>query len=121
VHHLQVRTYQLFLKLVLNSASRIRKVKCDEARPSCIRCTSTGRKCDGYAGQPYATALSAGVKLHVSVSEYRALDFFCRRVAAAIAGTLDPEAFWTRTVHQASQNEPAVRHAVVASMIDSFL
>ncbi|ENH65134.1 hypothetical protein FOC1_g10005986 [Fusarium oxysporum f. sp. cubense race 1] len=24
------------------------KVKCDEARPACTRCTSTGRKCDGY-------------------------------------------------------------------------
>ncbi|KAK3356305.1 C6 zinc finger protein [Lasiosphaeria hispida] len=93
---------------------KIRRVKCDEARPSCTRCISTGRKCDGYVRQPYATVLSAGVKLHVSVPEYRALDFFHRHVAAAIAGTLDLEAFWTRTVHQASQSEPAVRHAIVA-------
>jgi hypothetical protein len=27
---------------------RIRRVKCDEAKPNCVRCTSTGRKCDGY-------------------------------------------------------------------------
>ncbi|VUC23526.1 unnamed protein product [Clonostachys rosea] len=27
---------------------RIRKVKCDEKKPSCQKCTSTGRKCDGY-------------------------------------------------------------------------
>ncbi|EXJ81522.1 hypothetical protein A1O1_07586 [Capronia coronata CBS 617.96] len=27
---------------------KIRKVKCDEARPSCRRCLSTGRACDGY-------------------------------------------------------------------------
>ena len=27
---------------------RIRKVKCDEARPSCYRCLSTGRICEGY-------------------------------------------------------------------------
>lgn len=27
---------------------RIRKVKCDEARPVCYRCSSTGRTCDGY-------------------------------------------------------------------------
>ncbi|KAK0740186.1 hypothetical protein B0T18DRAFT_417375 [Schizothecium vesticola] len=93
---------------------KIRRVKCDEVRPSCTRCTSTGRKCDGYAPQPYATPLSAGVKLYVSVPEYRALDFFHRRVAAAIPGNLDPEAFWTHTVHQASQYEPAVRHAIVA-------
>ncbi|KAL2069623.1 hypothetical protein VTL71DRAFT_14302 [Oculimacula yallundae] len=27
---------------------RIRKVKCDENKPSCKKCLSTGRKCDGY-------------------------------------------------------------------------
>ncbi|CAI6335773.1 unnamed protein product [Periconia digitata] len=28
---------------------KIRRVKCDEIHPACRRCTSTGRKCDGYA------------------------------------------------------------------------
>ena len=28
---------------------RVRHKKCDETRPSCINCSSTGRKCDGYA------------------------------------------------------------------------
>ncbi|CAI6330555.1 unnamed protein product [Periconia digitata] len=28
---------------------KIRKIKCDESKPHCHRCTSTGRKCDGYA------------------------------------------------------------------------
>ncbi|KAI9896681.1 hypothetical protein N3K66_008853 [Trichothecium roseum] len=28
---------------------KIRKVKCDETKPSCLRCVKTGRKCDGYA------------------------------------------------------------------------
>ncbi|OQV02067.1 Fungal Zn2-Cys6 binuclear cluster domain-containing protein isoform 2 [Cladophialophora immunda] len=27
---------------------KIRKIKCDELMPECRRCTSTGRKCDGY-------------------------------------------------------------------------
>ncbi|EWY84347.1 hypothetical protein FOYG_14099 [Fusarium oxysporum NRRL 32931] len=27
---------------------RIRRVKCDEAKPSCLKCTTTGRECDGY-------------------------------------------------------------------------
>ncbi|KAH0405547.1 hypothetical protein KCU89_g144, partial [Aureobasidium melanogenum] len=31
---------------------KIRKVKCDEEKPSCKRCTDSGRKCDGYAIQP---------------------------------------------------------------------
>ncbi|RDW91639.1 hypothetical protein BP5796_02804 [Coleophoma crateriformis] len=33
---------------------RIRRVKCDETKPQCMRCTNTGRKCDGY---PHAAAL----------------------------------------------------------------
>ena len=28
---------------------KIRRKKCDEQKPSCHRCVSTGRKCDGYA------------------------------------------------------------------------
>src|SRR6266849_4477675 len=31
-----------------NKCPRARHVKCDERRPSCLNCTSTGRKCDGY-------------------------------------------------------------------------
>ncbi|KAI4722392.1 hypothetical protein E4T48_01332 [Aureobasidium sp. EXF-10727] len=31
---------------------KIRKVKCDEEKPFCKRCTDTGRNCDGYAAQP---------------------------------------------------------------------
>ncbi len=27
---------------------KVRKVKCDEEKPYCKRCTSTGRRCDGY-------------------------------------------------------------------------
>ena len=27
---------------------RIRRVKCDETKPHCLRCLNTGRKCDGY-------------------------------------------------------------------------
>ena len=36
---------------------KIRRKKCDETRPSCQRCLSTGRKCDGYA--------------HVKILEYK--------------------------------------------------
>ncbi|KAJ5150527.1 uncharacterized protein N7500_010716 [Penicillium coprophilum] len=33
---------------------KIRRVKCDEEKPQCRRCVSTGRKCDGYAHLPFA-------------------------------------------------------------------
>ncbi|KAK3353156.1 hypothetical protein B0T25DRAFT_518283 [Lasiosphaeria hispida] len=31
---------------------KIRRVKCGEEKPSCVRCTSTGRTCDGYEQDP---------------------------------------------------------------------
>ncbi|RAL06663.1 Zn(II)2Cys6 transcription factor domain-containing protein [Aspergillus homomorphus CBS 101889] len=31
---------------------RVRRVKCDEERPHCRRCQTTGRKCDGYMQVP---------------------------------------------------------------------
>lgn len=35
-------------RYLLTSFYSIRRVKCGEERPSCLRCTSTGRQCDGY-------------------------------------------------------------------------
>lgn len=36
-----------------DASFRIRRVKCDLARPSCGRCQSGGRKCDGYRDTPH--------------------------------------------------------------------
>ncbi|KAL7928425.1 hypothetical protein V8C35DRAFT_318252 [Trichoderma chlorosporum] len=33
---------------------KIRRVKCDLSQPSCLRCESTGRTCDGYPEMPLA-------------------------------------------------------------------
>lgn len=33
---------------------RIRRVKCDLSQPSCLKCLSTGRTCDGYSEDPFA-------------------------------------------------------------------
>ncbi|KAK1829021.1 transcriptional regulatory protein moc3 [Podospora conica] len=32
----------------IGHCSKIRRVKCGEEKPACLRCTSTGRTCDGY-------------------------------------------------------------------------
>ncbi|OAL56686.1 hypothetical protein IQ07DRAFT_14820 [Pyrenochaeta sp. DS3sAY3a] len=37
---------------LINALLRIRRIKCDEAKPNCEKCTSTGRKCDGYTTSP---------------------------------------------------------------------
>ncbi|KAI1177073.1 hypothetical protein F4777DRAFT_543656 [Nemania sp. FL0916] len=97
---------------------KIRKLKCDEAKPSCRRCTSTGRKCDGYITAPTSSALSWHRPRHLfpnvdDASERRCLEFFCDVAAPVLSGPLDPY-FWTHLVLQFSQMEPAVRHSVVA-------
>ncbi|KAI8628408.1 hypothetical protein F5Y19DRAFT_437588 [Xylariaceae sp. FL1651] len=97
---------------------KVRKVKCDEGKPHCIRCTSTGRQCDGYTPVPASSALSWHRPRHLfpnvdNVSERRSLQFFSEVAAPALSGPLDPY-FWTHLVLQFSAFEPAVRHSIVA-------
>ncbi|KAK3688476.1 hypothetical protein B0T22DRAFT_154998 [Podospora appendiculata] len=102
---------------------KVRKVKCDEAKPHCIRCASTGRKCDGYPLLPQSVyswdellrirPIIPAVTSRHSSQESRALDFFRNAVAPAFSGYQD-DYFWLSLVAQASLQEPAVRHAVVA-------
>ncbi|KAJ4391456.1 hypothetical protein N0V93_005073 [Gnomoniopsis smithogilvyi] len=104
---------------------KIRKVKCDETKPFCLRCTKTGRKCDGYL-DPKALTKRRGprdVAPHDHVlspllefaapEEQRAFCFFQHSTAPCISGDFDTE-FWRVIVLQISQTEPAVRHAVLA-------
>ncbi|GAB1320414.1 hypothetical protein MFIFM68171_10624 [Madurella fahalii] len=110
---------------------KIRKVKCDEAKPFCMRCTKTGRSCDGYldaktmaqrrrrSGAPVghgAGAPQAPLTLlyeWASSDERRAFHFFQHVTAPCLSGDLDG-AFWRVLVLQICQSEPAVRHAVLA-------
>jgi hypothetical protein len=94
-----------------------------------IRCTSTGRKCDGYAtidGEtgkaPGNKSLSPAPRRQLiantgSLKERRALDFFYQRSARQFSGFFG-EAFWARLVPQLSNSEPAIRHALIA--VSSF-
>ncbi|KAL6406782.1 C6 zinc finger domain protein [Ilyonectria robusta] len=97
---------------------KIRKVKCDERKPICERCTSGHRKCDGYAPPTIYTALAiyrprqALPGIHAA-SERRALQFFRETAGPFLSGATDPQ-FWMRLVMQFSCYEPAVRHSVVA-------
>ncbi|PGH02774.1 hypothetical protein AJ79_07539 [Helicocarpus griseus UAMH5409] len=120
---------------------RIRRIKCDEARPSCVKCTSTGRKCDGYAPQPLSKkelAIALGKqsqqtpfsKRQTSASlihppqppllsealdetERQCLDFF-RSDTASISGVFFCPGFWQSIVLQVSHIEPAIKHGLIA-------
>ncbi|KAF7516418.1 hypothetical protein G7054_g14160 [Neopestalotiopsis clavispora] len=89
---------------------KLRKVKCDEGKPACDRCTSTGRKCDGYAAEPQpGLTWYRPSNLFQSIDkpiEGRALQLFCDTAAPSLAGPLDSY-FWTHLVLQFSNFEPA--------------
>lgn len=112
---------------------KIRRVKCDEAKPSCRRCTSTGRKCDGYEQIAHATnggrnrtpdsstsdfSLDA-VLCNPSTSiskcsrEQRSFQFFLERTVTQFT-TFFPSNLWTEIVLQVAYCEPSIRHAVFA-------
>ncbi|KAI2631541.1 hypothetical protein GGS26DRAFT_98805 [Hypomontagnella submonticulosa] len=112
-----------------------RRIKCDEAKPSCHRCTSTGRKCDGYAS-PYVflsqpdrsgsvrptfqrgrpsplSETTLNSPLTASEAENRAFRYFAHGGASTLSGYMDLD-LWSRFIPQICHAETAVRHAVVA-------
>ncbi|KAI0110171.1 hypothetical protein F4814DRAFT_426063 [Daldinia grandis] len=104
---------------------KARKVKCDEGKPRCNRCITTGRACSGYVTKPSSGLLwNRPRQLFQSIdsaSEGRALHFFCEKTAQFLSGASEPY-FWTHLVMQFSNFEPAVRHSVIAisSLYEQF-
>ncbi|KAF2787515.1 hypothetical protein K505DRAFT_257553 [Melanomma pulvis-pyrius CBS 109.77] len=107
---------------------KIRKVKCDEGRPACQRCISTGRVCDGYGiwggggnayGDPQRLTISKSTQvihrplLSGIIDDKGYLEWFKCRTAIKIPGTFRSN-FWSTLLPQASFSEPAVLHAVLA-------
>ena len=109
---------------------RIRKVKCDEGRPACHRCKSTGRACDGYGiwggGENFyrhrqsITGLKDVPRPPLSVSVFASgteekeyFEWFKCRTAIKLPGSFVSR-FWDTLLFQASSDEPAVLHAVLA-------
>lgn len=114
----------------LLTTHRIRKIKCDQKRPFCERCTSTGRQCEGPTVQGFQFVLEEAAKLIRKVKspspfailqpgtafldprEQRAFYFFLNEAAPIISGAFDT-GFWTKLVPQVSHAEPAVRKAML--------
>ncbi|RDW87155.1 Zn(II)2Cys6 transcription factor [Aspergillus mulundensis] len=110
---------------------KIRHVKCDETKPYCTQCQSSGRKCDGYDNvsqtqlrqriterhQPLnRNVLSADHRLILrqeSPTERRYVDFFNTRTSHAFSGFYDSK-LWSYLIPQFGEYEPSVRHAITA-------
>ncbi|RMZ67118.1 C6 zinc finger domain [Pyrenophora seminiperda CCB06] len=121
---------------------KIRKVKCDEEKPHCNRCTSTGRTCDGYdltfrppppstpsppapRRDSHHSGASWGiVRSHSPVflapalrlntrEERESFDFFTSHAVGHLRGFLDSP-FWQREVLQAAHRDSAIQHCIIA-------
>ncbi|KAI8721312.1 Zn(2)-C6 fungal-type domain-containing protein [Fusarium sp. LHS14.1] len=117
---------------------RIRRVRCDEQKPSCNRCLSTGRKCDGYADSNSTDLPSPPTSVNASSSEtrmprrnaaipmslglplprrndeeLRSYRFFLDVTASEFAGVFDAD-FWLTDIPRTCHSDPAIWHAVVS-------
>ncbi|KAM0142644.1 hypothetical protein ACHAP3_001750 [Botrytis cinerea] len=114
-----------------SGCSTFRRVKCDEGRPSCQRCISTGRKCDGYEKKSSDSPASSDSSSHdnetstvltqspsssvilTSDRERHAFHFFINMTAPMMGG-FGKESCWSEMIPRAAHHEPSIRHAVVA-------
>ena len=112
---------------------RIRHIKCDEEKPACLKCRSTGRVCDGYLanqkprvspsmpekqGQALTNAMVSPfsnpyVGFVGTDQERRGFEYFHWETAQNIGGALNLDCVH-RLILQAGQSNPAVRSAVIA-------
>ena len=118
---------------------RIRRVRCDETKPSCNRCTSTGRLCDFVNPQKETSSARASrppetVKYRLAPSgrqyllqpkprfpptaslsahEGNHLEYF-RLVCTRSFSRYFENTLWDKTILQIANSEPAIQSAVVA-------
>ncbi|KAL7928248.1 hypothetical protein V8C35DRAFT_318612 [Trichoderma chlorosporum] len=107
-----------------------RRVKCDERRPSCERCASTGRVCDGYgiwddtakAPSSLKSKRASALSNTIVLSQFQGgsrrpysigFEYFRKYTVNKLPGVFE-SGFWNSLVFQASVEDPAVLHAVTA-------
>lgn len=117
-----------------NGPPRIRRIKCDEQKPHCRNCTSTGRKCEGYVGsttvenkelwdffldKSHGQWTCLGLyrlsprAFTDSASERRAFEYFKFKVVPEVCGVFSAD-YWQQLALQLGESEPIVRHALLA-------
>ncbi|CAG8259875.1 unnamed protein product [Penicillium olsonii] len=92
---------------------KIRRIRCGEEKPSCVKCTSTGRQCAYSALQPQRALASPFPQWHSGQRERRAFEFYFHQAGPALAGIIDLT-FWNGAVLQMCRLEPAVWDAVIS-------
>ena len=109
---------------------KIRRVKCDETKPECLKCMKSGRKCDGYVplktwvfevrardGTSSSPSLISSPREDYSDAvDSRALLYFRERTIPVLSNfaTIAQE-FWNSTILQASHADSAIKHMIIAT------
>jgi hypothetical protein len=100
-------------------------VKCDEEKPFCLQCSTTGRKCDGYTHDSSRACqiplpIPESIGSHTIIfdiqgdgQERRSFSFPRFKTALEIAGYF-PSYFWETLILQASHADPVILHVVIA-------
>ena len=109
---------------------KIRRVKCDETTPACLKCSKSGRKCDGYvplktwvfqvrARDESSTSPSLTSSPSADYSDpvdSRALLYFRERTIPVLSSfAASAQDFWNSTILQASHADSALKHMVIAT------
>lgn len=102
--------------------TRARRLKCNETKPTCIRCLRSRRQCIGSIfssttnlqiinESPNIIQTPAG--LPCSSTERQLFYLLCTGTVDQVTGSFDNQ-FWTRDVLLASQTSPAIWYATTA-------
>ncbi|KAJ5564158.1 hypothetical protein N7513_000400 [Penicillium frequentans] len=95
---------------------KTRKVKCDEQRPKCHRCVSTGRSCPGYPqaahSQPEIKMYNIPFKVPGSRTDRELLHYYCCEAADSIS-RFSENTLWKHLILQRSQDQPVIRNSLV--------
>ncbi|KAJ5635608.1 uncharacterized protein N7484_008921 [Penicillium longicatenatum] len=96
---------------------KIRRVKCDEQRPKCLRCSSTGRSCPGYPQavncQPKIKVYNIPFKVPGSRTDRELLHYYCSEAAESFS-RFSENTLWRHLIMQRSQDQPVIRNSLVA-------
>jgi hypothetical protein len=119
------------------NTGRIRRIKCDEAKPSCQKCLLTGRKCDGYAPPKprkkkrktlassqqvvrcealrggLAVTWNPSTSIEGSQDQRRGFHYFLTNEFSQMAGNFESE-FWDKVILQYGHRFPTVQHSLLA-------
>lgn len=117
--------------LIQTVVPQSRHIRCDEARPACRKCTSSGRECAGYEINgpaalsrrrvllPTASACSPSLRVlsdspvRLTAVDAFAAEFFCRQTTFQLPGWSIASS-WENLAVKLSRSESSIASGVVA-------